>query len=483
VPAPPAQPVSAKSLGQILLAKGWITADQLHRAVQLQKGSTLRLGTCLLEIDALPEDVLLRALAEQLNTPAARAEDLRGIPDDVIETLPAKLALRARAIPFRASASAVDVALLDPRNLTLHDEIGFALGKRAKIHVALEIRVLEALEKYYRGEVSTRVGNLLDRINRARFLWASREPAPGSPATAPPAEPAAAPFASQLPAFDLEHQPLPPGLVTASPSAPLVGSALTGSRWPEPASASPGPRRPSPHQVQPPPDLGPPAAGRVGRPEAPPAVVTPPSPAPPAPTPPPKLDAIPLAPEERDALRRAAQGPSLLTRPELEARLADPESRDHVASSVVDFLAQTLPRVAVLMARKDGVAGWLARGRNVDAAAFERFEIDYSRPSVFLNLRQGSAFYRGPLAPLPVHRELAQCWGGKLPRECILVPVRLKERLVSVLYADTDGREATLDLDLFQDLANRMAAALERCIVKLKAAKPTATPRGASSGG
>ncbi|MFP5298944.1 MAG: hypothetical protein ACLGHL_08165, partial [Actinomycetota bacterium] len=45
----------------------------------------------------------------------------------------------------------------------------------------------------------------------------------------------------------------------------------------------------------------------------------------------------------------------------------------------------------------------------------------------------------GPLPPMPAHRELAQAWGGELPRDCVLLPVRLKDRLVAVIYALRGG--------------------------------------------
>jgi hypothetical protein len=46
-------------LGQLLVARGWITVQQLTRALQNQGVVGGRLGTCLIEADALSEDNLL----------------------------------------------------------------------------------------------------------------------------------------------------------------------------------------------------------------------------------------------------------------------------------------------------------------------------------------------------------------------------------------------------------------------------------------
>src|SRR6476661_8228675 len=163
-------------LGQLLVARGWITVQQLTRALKNQNVAGGRIGTCLLEMDALTEELLLKGLSEQLGVPSAPADDLRGVPDEVLGLIPEKLARRCRAVPFRVEGGRLDLALMDPRNLSAQDEIAFASGKRVKVYVAEELRVLEALDKYYHEECPSRFGMVLDRLNRARFLWEKKAP-------------------------------------------------------------------------------------------------------------------------------------------------------------------------------------------------------------------------------------------------------------------------------------------------------------------
>ena len=42
-------PVTTKKLGQMLVERGWITGEQLIRAIQSQRVVGGRIGTCLLE--------------------------------------------------------------------------------------------------------------------------------------------------------------------------------------------------------------------------------------------------------------------------------------------------------------------------------------------------------------------------------------------------------------------------------------------------
>src|SRR4029077_9148958 len=101
-------------------------------------------------------------------------------PEEVQELLPAKLARRCRAIPFRALGGRLGVAVLDARNLACQDEIAFATGKRVRVHVGNEIRIFEALEKYYDEECPSRFASLLDRLNPSRYLWEKEGAAPAA---------------------------------------------------------------------------------------------------------------------------------------------------------------------------------------------------------------------------------------------------------------------------------------------------------------
>lgn len=160
-----------RKLGQQLVDRGWITGEQLIRGIQSQRMVGGRLGTCLLEMDVLTEDRLLDALSEQLKVPAARVEQLRGIEDETLKLLSPKVASRCQAVPFFSTRNQISVATLDVHDLGVLDELAFATNKKVVPHIANEVRVFEALEKYYGFELPKRYGHLLDRLNRSRYMW------------------------------------------------------------------------------------------------------------------------------------------------------------------------------------------------------------------------------------------------------------------------------------------------------------------------
>lgn len=420
-------------LGQLLVQRGWASPEDVQAALRSQSVAGGRLGTCLLESNALTEDLLLKALSELHRLPAVGVEDLRDLPAETVAVLPAKLAVRCRAVPFRAFGTQVHVAMLDPRDLNCQDELAFAAGKRVQPYVTSEVRLRQALERYYDEECPHRFATLIERLDRARYLW--REQAQEEQKT--------------------------------RPAAAAVGRAEAPARsvWehPEAARFESAPARPAPVR---------PAAAAGG--------------APIAPTPPPRPTVVSLTEAERAEIankRQAARAPDGdETRPvpadapplpvslgEVTERLERAREPEEIGRLLVAFLGRMFERVALFQVRRDRIAGWLGAGSSLDEACLRGFEADFSQPSVFLNLREGGSFFLGPLAPMAVHKTLARCWGGSLPRECLVLPVRLRGRLVSAIYADREpARLGRLDLEPLLDVATATAAAFERCIYRKK---------------
>ena len=420
-------------LGQLLVARGWITVQQLTRALQNQGVVGGRLGTCLIEADALSEDNLLKALSEQLGVPPVSLDDLRGIPEEVLGLVSDKLARRCRAVPIRLEGSRLDLAMMDARNLACQDEIAFATGKRVKVHVAHELRILEALEKYYKEECPSRYSLLAERLNRARYFWERPEPRAESATT------------------------------LATPYENLAGRPRQGAIPPPP----PLPGVFDEHAARARPAAAPPAVPVPPRAPAPAATA-----APAASAPRPRAVSVPLSAEERAALGvtpHPAPAPPPQRRPatidEVEKALAATQDREEVGRIVLTFLLRDHLHAALFQTSRDRIIAWQAQGQGIDAAVFQRYSVGFDQPSLFLNLREGNSVYLGPLPPMPAHRELARSWGGELPRDCVMLPVRLRDRLVAVIYADGSKK---VDLVLLQRLAAAMAAALGRCILLKK---------------
>lgn len=417
------------SLGTLLVKHGWLTKHQLDLAISNQRELGGRLGTCLLEMGCISEDLLNRTLSEQQGLPFASAAHLANVPDSVVRLLPAPLAIRYRAVPFKATQSEIDIAMLEVDNLWLQDELSFIVGRPLNIHIANEVRIVEALSRYYGAPRSERFTLLLRHLDRQLAT-------PPKQAEIPPGSR----LARATPRLDLEADP--------GAGAPPQGAADL--------------------LREPPPPPAPTAATQT----------TPSRPA-----------SIPLSPQELQALGATPVRPGTnvtRTHPaqiysrDLGSNSISPSDRDlesfddassteEIGRLLLASLARRLDRVALFQVSSSGVRSWLARGPGLDEQRFRELRISFDRPSIFLNLRAGGSFFLGRLPEMPAHIELASCWNKDLGDECVVFPVRVRKRLVATFYGDRGPLGlAELDLHGVQALADGAARAFERRILEHK---------------
>lgn len=138
-----------RKLGEILIERGLITPAQLSKALTSQLIFGGHTGTCLLDLGMIDEDSLGEALALSANVSYAPFATLANIPADVIRILPRRMAERYHAIPIKRVDDRLHVALSNPRNLHAIDDMSFASGYKVTPWIAPEVRILQALEKYY----------------------------------------------------------------------------------------------------------------------------------------------------------------------------------------------------------------------------------------------------------------------------------------------------------------------------------------------
>jgi hypothetical protein len=136
-------------LGELLVRKGLIDRDQLRKALDSQLIVGGHLGTCLIEKGFIDEDCLGEVLAETSALPYATRAMLVDVPRCVVNSLPAKLVVKHNVVPFRLDKKLLDVAMIDPKNLQAIDELSFAAGYRIRPWIAPEMRIFQAMERYY----------------------------------------------------------------------------------------------------------------------------------------------------------------------------------------------------------------------------------------------------------------------------------------------------------------------------------------------
>ncbi|MGH7859581.1 MAG: hypothetical protein ACREQY_19830, partial [Candidatus Binatia bacterium] len=86
-----------ESLGNILIRKQLLTAEQLDHAMEVQRSSGKRLGDILVELALVDSDEVTAAVAEQLDIPCLRNTDLIRPDHAALELLSSEQASKYRA--------------------------------------------------------------------------------------------------------------------------------------------------------------------------------------------------------------------------------------------------------------------------------------------------------------------------------------------------------------------------------------------------
>lgn len=138
-------------LGEILQSRGQVTAEELERALELQKERGDKLGRILVDLGFVAQRDVLNALSEQLQIAVAA---FNGPPPVTPETerLPARFLRQARAVPLRIEDSTLVLAMADPLDFETIRAAQSATGLKVRAELALDSEIHDALEKHYVAE-------------------------------------------------------------------------------------------------------------------------------------------------------------------------------------------------------------------------------------------------------------------------------------------------------------------------------------------
>ncbi|HET6922599.1 MAG TPA: hypothetical protein VFI16_05575, partial [Anaeromyxobacteraceae bacterium] len=274
-----------KRLGEMLLEAKVIDQNQLDAALSHQRQWGGRLGQALVDLKLTSEARIVEALSRKFGYEVVQVEALEGGPlvEAALTLLPREVASRHNVLPYAADTSTVSVAMSDPGNIAVVDEIRFRAGRRVKVALAGDREVAAAVRRfYYPGEkeppdlsleldedgssgetvVDQFGGGSVDALDR--FFATPAAPGAAPPAAAP--EPRAAssePGGAEAPvpdAVELEdfltpapaplraveavarahpQAPATPALRALAPPAPAAAGPPAGARAPAPAAAGP----------------------------------------------------------------------------------------------------------------------------------------------------------------------------------------------------------------------------------------------------
>ncbi len=142
--------LNANRLGEMLLEAGLIDQFQLESALSMQRNLGGRIGSALVKLGYLPEETILEFLETQAKYARISLRDLE-LSAELMEILPLERMLERVVVPVElrkiGNEKALRVAMTDPTNLPLIEELQFSTGCRILPVVAGEEEIIAAINR------------------------------------------------------------------------------------------------------------------------------------------------------------------------------------------------------------------------------------------------------------------------------------------------------------------------------------------------
>ena len=393
--------MSARRLGELLVAKGKLSNEQLQKALQAQMIWGGHLGTNLIELGYVTEDELGEVLAEAHSVRYATYEMLQEIPSSVLNSIPRGLVEKYKLVPFLFDGKKLHLVMLRPTDLMALDEVSFATGFQLIPYVTPEIRLFQILEKFY-------------NIPRARrYITLSRELQNRAAARGAPAgkisQRSAEPADKGRPASSILDPPERPRAPASPPTrvdAPARGETLSDPEVDPYAEGSAT-------------DWSPGALAPASAPAA-------------SPKEPPKAELVPAPLPGEAAAARGERGlDSLLKAQTLE----------EVCACLIEEAAGTFKRCAVFARSSDALVSIAGLSAAAQSWSIDGMPLPLDLQGAEALFARDRTYFIGPPPGELSNREFYEKLGGPPPPNIFLAPIRLAERIGLVFYGDQIDEE------------------------------------------
>ncbi|MEP6862841.1 MAG: hypothetical protein ABJE66_19600 [Deltaproteobacteria bacterium] len=140
--------MSRKRLGEMLVEAHLLSEQQLRVALKEQQRWGGSLGRTVVEMKLVGEPDLVRVLAEQLKVAAIDLDAIE-IPQSVLAWVTADMADLHAIVPYAQPMKFLDIAMADPTNLTVLDELRTRTKLNIRPALAGPKMIERAIGKYY----------------------------------------------------------------------------------------------------------------------------------------------------------------------------------------------------------------------------------------------------------------------------------------------------------------------------------------------
>ncbi len=163
-------------IGDVLIAAGAITDEQLQEALAHQKETGAKLGNTLVELGFISQEMLITLLTKQLDIEYIELKGAK-IEDKVLHMVPESMVTKYKVVPVEIdpdNPNILKVAMADPMDINAIDDIGLVTNLQVEPMLATEDQISEAIGKYY-GSAQAMEAAELYRQEQANALGGDEE--------------------------------------------------------------------------------------------------------------------------------------------------------------------------------------------------------------------------------------------------------------------------------------------------------------------
>ena len=155
--------MSGTRLGDLMVKENLINQVQLTQALEQQKKSGGRLGSCLVSLGFVSDEDVTTFLSRQYGVPSINLTYFE-VDQEVIRLVPEDTARRYEVVPLSRVGSSLTIAMVDPTNVFAMDDIKFMTGFNVEPVVASEGAIREAIEKFYSQQQGDALAKVMEEF-------------------------------------------------------------------------------------------------------------------------------------------------------------------------------------------------------------------------------------------------------------------------------------------------------------------------------
>lgn len=138
-----------ENLDEILIETGKIKLDKLKEAWEIQRRTEKSLEEILLEMRCVTKDDINQAKAQSMGVEYVQLKELVSPDREILKSIPKSLILKHSVFPVEMRGKALALAMTDPKNIFILDDIRIATSREVLPVYADPLEIGKLIEKHY----------------------------------------------------------------------------------------------------------------------------------------------------------------------------------------------------------------------------------------------------------------------------------------------------------------------------------------------